>query len=94
MSRHTFLRRSIHLSIFSSFVDTIDFFVATHFTSTLCCVCCDIKLLCHDKVVLPCIVDFEFCVATELFFAIFSSLCRDKVLAYRVKALSSGLSSA
>ena len=56
------------LRFFLYFVATIDFFVATYFISTLCYVYRNIKLLCHDKVVLPSIDDSEFCVATELSF--------------------------
>ena len=83
------------LQVFSYFVATIDFFVATYFTSTFCCVCRDIKLLYRDKVVLPSITNSEFCVATEFsyvaidFFAIFSSLCRDIVVFCQNKVLSS-----
>ena len=62
------------LQFFLCFVATIDFFVATCFTSTLCCVCHDIKLLYRDKVVLPSIAYSEFCgktnfsyVTTEIF---------------------------
>ena len=54
----------IILQFFSFFVITIDFFVKTYLTSTLCSVFRDIKLLCRDKVVLPSIVDSEFCVTT------------------------------
>ena len=54
------------LQLFSCFVTIIDFFIATYFTSTLCCVCQDIKLLYRDKDVLTSIADSKFCVATEL----------------------------
>ena len=50
------------LQFFSSFVEIIDFFVETYFTSTLCCVFREIKLVCRGS-----------------FFAIFSSLCCDRV---------------
>ena len=52
MSQHEFLCRNIMFVIFSTSVTTIFVFVATKFTSALCCVCLNIKLLCRDKVFL------------------------------------------
>ena len=63
------------LQFFSSFVMTIDFFVVTYFTSTLCCFCRDIKLLYRDKVVLPSIAYSEFFVTIELSFVLIDFFC-------------------
>ena len=46
----------------SIFVAKINVFFAIEFISTLCCVCRDIKFLCHDKVFLPFNVDSKLCV--------------------------------
>ena len=49
---------------FSTSVVTVVVFVVTELTSTSCCVFRDLKILCHDKVFLSFIADFECYVAT------------------------------
>ena len=57
LSQHFFV-------IFSISVMTIFVFVATKFTSASCCVCHNIKLLCHNKVFLSPIPGSECCFTT------------------------------
>ena len=61
LSQHEFLCRNILFVIFSTSVATIFVFIVTKFTSASCCVCHNIKLLCHDKVFLSPIPGFECC---------------------------------
>ena len=52
LSQHDFLCRNIIFVIFSTYVIVIFVFVVTKFTFASCCDCCDIKLLCHDRIFL------------------------------------------